>query len=545
MPLPDEDEWLAEFEGWITGSGARSEKDVAHVPVEESDKERVYLVGVQVKERPKKGEDGGRAAEALLQGRDESSGVGKYTIHESLEELERLAEAAGLEVAGSTYQMLQTVDPRTYIGSGKVDEIAAFVRAYEVDTVIFDDELSPGQLRSLERILSKSRGEEEDSVRVCDRTALILDIFSQRAATKEGMLQVELAQHEYQLPRLTKMWSHLERQAGRGGSGGAVKGMGESQKAVDRYLLKKRMASLRGQLEEVRKHRGLHRRRREENGMPVVALVGYTNAGKSTLLNRLAGAEHVTAQDRLFETLDPTTRRVRLPSGREALATDTVGFIQRLPTQLVAAFRATLEEIEEADIIMHVVDISSPLAAAQVEAVQSVLGELDTVGIPQLIVWNKVDACDDPRAVAGVARRATDTVWCSARTGDNAGEVLAAIERKLAEACCRVKMLVPFAAGDLLSEMYEHGMVEEEEHGPEGTTVTALVPTAMLGRVEARVGEVEILRPARRAAGREGGKKRKGKSGRAGRRAGRGRADDDEEDGFDIAEEGDGVYVIS
>eukprot|EP00884_Botryococcus_braunii_P005091 jgi/Botrbrau1/14583/Bobra.0312s0008.2 len=275
--------------------------------------ERAFLVGVQVKMPPKQ------------------RGMG-YTISESLHELGRLADTAGLHVVGQTYQQLETPSPRTYIGSGKVEEVVGAVAETGAETLIFDDELTPGQLRNLERALG-------DRVRICDRTALILDIFSQRAATREGQLQVELAQCEYQLPRLTRMWTHLERQAG-----GRVKGMGEKQIEVDKRLLRTRIAALRRNLEEVRRNRQLSRDRRAQGQLPVIALVGYTNAGKSTLLNLLTGAG-VLAEDKLFATLDPTTRRVLLPGGKEVLFTDTVGFIQKLPTQLVAAFRATLEGV--------------------------------------------------------------------------------------------------------------------------------------------------------------------------------------------------------
>ncbi|XP_037421055.1 GTPase HflX-like isoform X4 [Triticum dicoccoides] len=287
--------------------------------------EKTYLVGVECK----------RAA------RD------NFSIEESLKELEQLADTAGLMVLGSTYQKLSSPNPRTYIGSGKVAEIRSAVQALDIETIIFDDELSAGQLRNLE----KSFG---GGVRVCDRTALILDIFNQRAVTHEAALQVTLAQMEYQLPRLTKLWTHLERQ-----SGGQVKGMGEKQIEVDKRILRTQISTLRKELESVRKHRKLYRNRRRSVPIPVVSLVGYTNAGKSTLLNRLTGAD-VLAEDKLFATLDPTTRRVLMKSGTEFLLTDTVGFIQKLPTMLVAAFRATLEEISESSIIVHLADISCP-----------------------------------------------------------------------------------------------------------------------------------------------------------------------------------------
>ncbi|XP_020574274.1 uncharacterized protein LOC110020492 isoform X2 [Phalaenopsis equestris] len=288
--------------------------------------EKAYLVGVESK---------GTEAD-------------NFGINESLKELAKLADTAGLLVVGTTHQKLAAPNPKTYIGSGKVAEIKSAVHALDVETVIFDDELSAGQLRNLE----KAFGGE---TRVCDRTSLILDIFSQRAATHEAALQVSLAQMEYQLPRLTKMWTHLERQAG-----GKVKGMGEKQIEVDKRILRTQIGILKKELESVRKHRKLYHNRCLLVPIPVVSLVGYTNAGKSTLLNRLTGAD-VLAEDRLFATLDPTTRIVRMNNGGQFLLTDTVGFIQKLPTTLVAAFRATLEEISESSLLVHVVDISNKL----------------------------------------------------------------------------------------------------------------------------------------------------------------------------------------
>ena len=253
-----------------------------------------------------------------------------------------------------------------------------------VDTVIFDTELTPRQNRNIEQFL-------DGKVQVCDRTMLILDIFSQRARTAEGQLQVEMAQLEYQLPRLSRMWTHLERQTGGGGAGGQVKGMGEKQIEIDKRLLRDRIQFLKKKVDKVKTHRSLYRERRKETPVPVISLVGYTNAGKSSLLNVLTAAE-VYAENQLFATLDPTTRRFPLPNGKEVLVTDTVGFIQNLPTELVAAFRATLEEIVDSTMLIHVVDISSPLAGAQVAAVESVLKDLGASDIPRITVWNKADA---------------------------------------------------------------------------------------------------------------------------------------------------------
>ncbi|XP_030459324.1 uncharacterized protein LOC115679765 isoform X2 [Syzygium oleosum] len=403
--------------------------------------EKAYLVGVE-----HKGD------------REESFG-----IDESLKELALLADTAGLMVVDSTYQKLSSPNPRTYIGSGKVSEIKSAIHALDVETVIFDDELSPGQLRNLEKAFG-------GDVRVCDRTALILDIFNQRAATHEAALQVALAQMEYQLPRLTRMWTHLERQAG-----GQVKGMGEKQIEVDKRILRTQIGILKKELESVRKHRKQYRNRRTSVPVPVVSLVGYTNAGKSTLLNRLTGA-NVLAEDRLFATLDPTTRRVQIKNGKEFLLTDTVGFIQKLPTMLVAAFRATLEEISESSLLVHVVDISHPLAEQQIEAVDNVLSELDVSSIPKLMVWNKVDKAKDPQKIKLEAERREDVVYISALTGEGLEEFCDAVQDKVKDSMVWVEALVPFDKGELLSTIHQVGMVEKTEYMENGTLVKAHVP---------------------------------------------------------------------
>ncbi|CAA0819541.1 GTP-binding protein- HflX [Striga hermonthica] len=386
---------------------------------------------------------------------------GAFDIEESLSELEQLADTAGLRVVGSTYQKLATLNPRTYIGSGKVAEIKSAIHAFDVETVIFDDELSPGQLRNLEKTFG-------GDVRVCDRTALILDIFNQRAATREASLQVSLAQMEYQLPRLTRMWTHLERQAG-----GQVKGMGEKQIEVDKRILTDQIAALKKEIETVRKHRKQYRNQRSAVPVPVVSLVGYTNAGKSTLLNRLTGA-HVLAEDKLFATLDPTTRRTK--NGKEFLLTDTVGFIQKLPTTLVAAFRATLEEISESSLLVHVVDISHPLAEQQIEAVDKVLAELDTSSIPKLIIWNKVDNARDPGKIRSEAKKSADVVCISALTGEGLDDFCNAVQEKLKDMMVWVEALIPFEKGELLSTIHHVGMVEKTEYVENGTVVRAHVP---------------------------------------------------------------------
>ncbi|CAK9178483.1 unnamed protein product [Ilex paraguariensis] len=386
-----------------------------------------------------------------------------FGIDESLRELAQLADTAGLMVVGSTHQKLATPNPRTYIGSGKVAEIKSAIHGFGVETVIFDDELSPGQLRNLEKAFG-------GDVRVCDRTALILDIFNQRAATREAALQVALAQMEYQLPRLTKMWTHLERQAG-----GQVKGMGEKQIEVDKRILRTQIGVLKKELDSVRKHRKQYRNRRLSVPVSVVSLVGYTNAGKSTLLNQLTGA-NVLAEDRLFATLDPTTRRVQIKNGKEFLLTDTVGFIQKLPTTLVAAFRATLEEISESSLLVHVVDISHPLAEQQIDAVEKVLSELDASSIPKLMVWNKVDKASSPQKFKLEAEKRDDTICISALNGDGLDEFCNIVQEKLKDSMVWVEALIPFEKGELLSTIHQVGMVERTEHSENGTLVRAHVP---------------------------------------------------------------------
>lgn len=400
---------------------------------------------------------------AYLVGVERKGFTDGFGIEDSLSELEQLADTAGLCVVGSTHQKLATPNPRTYIGSGKVAEIKSAIHVFGVETVIFDDELSPGQLRNLEKIFG-------GDVRVCDRTALILDIFNQRAATREAFLQVSLAQMEYQLPRLTRMWTHLERQAG-----GQVKGMGEKQIEVDKRILRDQIAALKKEIESVRKHRKQYRNRRVAVPVPVVSLVGYTNAGKSTLLNRLTGAD-VLAEDKLFATLDPTTRRVQMKNGKEFLLTDTVGFIQKLPTTLVAAFRATLEEIAESSLLVHVVDISHPLAEHQIEAVDKVLLELDTSLIPKLVLWNKVDNARDPEKIKSEAKRRKDVVCISARTGEGLDDFCDAVQEKLKDMMVWVEALIPFDKGELLSTIHHVGLIEKTEYVENGTLIRAHVP---------------------------------------------------------------------
>ncbi len=422
--------------------------------------ERCFLVGVAIKNE----------RESL------------WSIDDSLAELARLAETAGLEVAGQSHQNLDSPHPATYVGSGKVEEIKSEVASLMVGTVIFDDELSPGQQRNLER-------EFGESVKVLDRTALILDIFAQHAATKEGQLQVELAQYEYRLPRLTRMWTHLARQAGggtaRGGAGGVgLRGPGETQLEVDRREINSKIARIKRSLEDVRRHREQYRLRRERTGVPVVALVGYTNAGKSTLLNAISGA-NVLAENKLFATLDPTTRRVSLPEGHEVLATDTVGFIQKLPTHLVAAFRATLEEIEMADLILHVVDIAHPMADGQIDAVEEVLESLELADKPLLMAWNKADLLDEEARAAFESEAAQygDSVLVSAATGEGMDTLLAKVEEILRRQMVKIDVNIPYSHGELVNLIHERGQIESESHEQDGTHVSAYVPQRIAGRL--------------------------------------------------------------
>ena len=424
-----------------------------HSPVEHA-----FIVGVELKRSAKEN--------------------GTFDIEDSLEELGALADTAGLDVEGGTYQRLDNINPGTLIGTGKIEELIAFRDELGIDVFLFDDELSPRQQRELEKRLQ---------IKVLDRTALILDIFARHARTREGQLQVELAQYEYRLPRLTRMWTHLARQAG-GRAGGVtggvgVRGPGETQLEVDRREINHRIAHLKEELEKVRAHRARHRLQRKRSGIPVVAIVGYTNAGKSTLLNKLAQAD-VLAADQLFATLDPTTRQVMLPSKDCVLFSDTVGFIQKLPTNLVAAFRATLEEIVEADLILHVVDITHPNAEEQAAVVDQTLADLGADKVPQLVALNKVDRLADPEQVTEQLAEYPNSVAVSAVTGYGLADLLNRIEGVLESRRQTVTLLIPYSRGDLVSMLYDQAIVETEAHEPEGTRITAHIPKHLLAQVE-------------------------------------------------------------
>jgi GTP-binding protein HflX len=417
---------------------------------------------------------------AVLVGVELKRSLPLMDVDESLEELSRLAETAGVLVVGRITQRVDRFDPATYMGSGKVEEVQLMVEELEADLVIFDDELSPRHQRELEKIFG-------EDVRLLDRTALILDIFAQHARTREGQLQVELAQLEYRLPRLTRMWSHLARQAGGragGGVGGVgLRGPGETQLESDRRMIGQRISQLKTELEKVRAHRGRHRDRRQRNEIPVVAIVGYTNAGKSTLLNRLSGA-NVLAADQLFATLDPTTRRVTLPGGHEVLFTDTVGFIQKLPTMLVAAFRATLEEIAEADTLLHVVDATHPQAAAQMESVQDTLAELQVDALPTVVALNKVDRLRNPDRARELVSKEQTGVPVSALTGYGVESLLRAVEQTLIRTWVPMDVIIPYREGALVSLFHEEGAVDQETHTAGGVHIIGRIPVRLAHRFE-------------------------------------------------------------
>lgn len=402
------------------------------------------------------------------------------SLEDSLSELMRLADTAGFEVVGQVSQKLDHPHPKTFIGPGKVKEIKTIAEELLADVILFDDELSPRHQRELEELM-------KEDVRVIDRTALILDIFAQHAQTREGALQVELAQYEYRLPRLTRAWTHLVRQAGGGGgrtggtAGVGLRGPGETQLEVDRRDIRRRISQLKSELEKVRAHRQRHRTRRKESNIPVVSLVGYTNAGKSTLINQLAEAE-VYVADQLFATLDPTTRRVVLPDGQQILITDTVGFIQKLPTTLVAAFRATLEEIGEADLLLHVVDITHPQAMAQAEAVHSTLREIGADEIPTLPVLNKIDRLDDPGRAQLALEGFPGAVAISALKGEGIDQLLLKVKEKLFESYQSVSVEVPYSKGDLISLFHEEGQVESITNEYEGVLIQGRLPVRLLAR---------------------------------------------------------------
>ncbi len=410
-------------------------------------------------------------------------------LESSMEELALLCKTAGLAIVGQTTQTLDAPNPNTFIGPGKLEELIAWRNARDFDVVVFDDELSPRHLRELEEALG-------EDVIVLDRTGLILDIFAQHASTREGALQVELAQYEYRKPRLTRQWTHLARQAGggagRSGTGGVgLRGPGETQLEIDRRRIDERIARLKRELEEVRKQRAQHRAQRKRAEIPVVAIVGYTNAGKSTLLNAIAKAD-VLAEDKLFATLDPTTRRVRLPHGHLALFTDTVGFIQKLPTQLVAAFRATLEEITEADALLHVVDITHPNALEQAQTVIDTLRELGAGTKPIVTALNKAEQLSPEQRRRLAINVLGEGIFISALRREGLDELLAEVEAVLFERLVPIRVRLPYKAGDLMALFRREGTVDSEL--PEERSVV------LSGRIPGRLLDVFMPYAARKSA---------------------------------------------
>ncbi len=403
-----------------------------------------------------------------------------WSAEDSVQELGTLARTAGAKVVGTMIQRLPHPDGVTYVGKGRAQELSELKKQLGLDLVIFDDELTPTQQRSLEKLLD---------ARIVDRTALILDIFAQHARTREGRLQVELAQLEYRLPRLTGRGSDLSRQAGGsrgagggsgGGAGGAigVRGPGETRLEIDRRRIRSRISSLKEDIEEVREQRKIHRQQRAAQAIPVVAVVGYTNAGKSTLFNALTEA-NVQTENKLFATLDPVTRHIVLPDNQEALLTDTVGFIQKLPTKLIAAFRATLEEVIDADVLLEVVDASHENAIEQSETVNEILEELEATDKPRVTALNKIDLLDDPDELDTSLYR--NTVPVSALKEEGLDALCEKISAVLASSMEPVQVMIPFARGELVELFHRRGSIDSEEHEPEGTYITGRIPRSLRG----------------------------------------------------------------
>lgn len=380
----------------------------------------------------------------------------------TLAELEALVETAGGESVATVLQNRPAPDARTLIGEGKCEEIRALADAHEAELIIFDNELSPSQMNNLERLTGHT---------VLDRSALILDIFAQRAHTGEGKLQVELAQYQYILPRLSGLGKAMSRLGG----GIGTRGPGESKLESDRRHIRRRIDKLREDLAQVRQVRAVQRRQRKKTELPLAAIVGYTNAGKSTLLNQLTGAG-IQANDRLFDTLDPTTRKKRISDTQEILLSDTVGFIRKLPHHLVSAFRATLEELQYADILLHVIDISDPEWEVQAETVDSVIRQLDADEIPRVIVYNKADKCD-------ILPHLNDGVFFSARTGEGTPALLKAIEEALGRGKHEVTLLIPYSEGGILDTLHREAEVKSVEYVENGTQVVAVVNEKTFGRL--------------------------------------------------------------
>ncbi len=404
-----------------------------------------------------------------------------WGVEDSLNELGILAHTAGAKVAGTLIQRLPHPDRVTYVGKGRAQELSALEKQLGLDLIIFDDELTPTQQRNLEK---------QFNARIVDRTALILDIFAQHARTREGRLQVELAQLEYRLPRLAGHGTEFSRQAGGargaggsgigGGAGGAigVRGPGETRLEIDRRRIRSRISSLKEDIEEVRTQRQIHRQQRAAQAIPVVAVVGYTNAGKSTLFNALTEAD-VLAENKLFATLDPVTRHIVLPGNQEVLVTDTVGFIQKLPTKLIAAFRATLEEVVDADLLLEVVDTSHEMAIEQSETVNEILGELGATDRPRVTALNKIDLLAEPDELDSSLY--PNAVPISALRQEGLDALREKIGMVLASSMQAVQVLLPFSRGDLVELFHRRGYVDSEEHAAEGTLIVGRIPQSLRG----------------------------------------------------------------
>ncbi|HEV2045960.1 MAG TPA: GTPase HflX [Chthoniobacterales bacterium] len=417
-----------------------------------------------IETRPKKNHE-----RAVLVGL-EQAGVSKWDLRDSLEELAELANSAGAEVVETVTQKLQKPTAPYYIGKGKAESIKESFQDRQVTSVIFDDELSPAQGRNLETLLAR---------KVIDRTQLILDIFAQRARSREGRLQIELAQLQYLLPRLTRMWDHLSRQTG----GIGTRGPGETQLEVDRRRVQERIGRLERELESVRKTRAVQRQGRKRHQWPVAAVVGYTNAGKSTLLNLLTGA-NVVAADKLFATLDPTTRSFVLPNKQRVLLTDTVGFLRKLPHTLIESFKATLEEVSEADLLIHIVDLSHPRVDEQMEAVDGVIKELDAFGKQTLIVFNKIDKMADRELAESYLKRFPGHVAISARTGEGVDTLVQALQESLSSWRLRSRFRIPTHESALLAEIHRVGHVLELKYEDNDALIIAHVPPELAQKLE-------------------------------------------------------------
>ena len=388
---------------------------------------------------------------------------------ETMHELRELLETAGGEAVLTAAQNRKSPDSRTLIGEGKCAEIRQLIKSHEIDLAVFDNELGPSQTRALE---------QELDCRVIDRNALILDIFADRAQTREGKLQVELAQYQYLLPRLSGMWGHLVRQTAAGGSSPiGTRGPGETQLETDRRHIRRKIQKLKEEIEDVKRVRAVQRRSREKASVPLVCIVGYTNAGKSTLLNALTGAG-VHAEGRLFDTLDPTTKSLITPDGTQVLVSDTVGFIRQLPHHLVNAFRATLEEVTYADVLVHVIDVSNPRWREQAVVVDKLVGELGAGAVPHITVFNKVDLVHD----VDLPRQA-GAVYCSALLGRGLDELMQRMVSCLSAGRRRVSFVLPYASAALLDELYREASVKRADYAENGIEIEAVVDARMLGRL--------------------------------------------------------------